>query len=351
MVRHRMISATAGRARPQGGQSRGTDEAARRTKPRSGQTAKRRGLKSGLSSSRTGLGSAIQLRGFDRLSEMTPPSQDPALPDDLLVRLRRSTSPDLKALVQDFGRFFGLKEVRQMLRNPFVDGECLQELSTIRSLMANHPIQAAVARHFRTPEPVAMRFVPNLFWRELLEISVDVRIRAPVRRVAERYLVERLPRLTVGEKIALARRATAPISEHLICSPDLRVVHAVLANPRMTESALMPLLKNDKASPKALQAVSAHRRWGAGYGVRVALCRNPQTPFAEIYRLLPKLTREDLEGITTIVRHSGVVLRKVEELLEGQPGPSGAARWALDASEPGEELQVDAQKTEAQGRI
>ena len=237
------------------------------------------------------------------------------LPQDLTSRLRRSPSRDLKGLVASYGRFFGLPEVRQLLLNPFVDEDVIAEVATIRTLCRVRTVQAALARHHRTPEPVAMRFLPHLFWRELLEVTVDIRIRASVRGAAERQLLERLPRLTAGEKIALARRAVPSTSGPLIRGGDSRVLAAVLDNPRTTEEAIIPLLRDLEAAPQLLRQVAAHRRWGTRYEVRVALCRNPQTPFADIRRLLPSLRRDDLLGVAMVSRHSTVVRGWVEDEL------------------------------------
>lgn len=238
------------------------------------------------------------------------------LPESIKLDLRRSGRDRLNRLVLDHGRLFGLPEVRQLLLNPFVDGEILQEVASIRHLTSAYPVKAALARHWKTPEPVAMRLVPHLFWRELLEICVDVRIRGPVRRAAERYLLERLSRLTLGEKISLARRIGPSAGRSLVVDAEPEVLSALMQNPRMTEEALMPLLTSDKASPQALYAVAEHPRWGTRYEIRSALCRNPQTPFSVVLRLLPELRREDLSGVATVAKHSGVVLRRVEELLE-----------------------------------
>lgn len=239
--------------------------------------------------------------------------------------MRRASAPELKVLLQDYGRFFALPQVRQILLNPFVDAELLQELATIRPLVALHPVRVAISKHPRTPEPVAMRFIPDLFWRELLEITVDVRIRGAVRMVAERYLLERLPRLALGEKIALARRATASTAKQLARKADSRVLAALLDNPRTTDLALMPLLTDEEASPRALEKIATHERWATRYEVALALCSNPQTPFRQIFKLLPKLNRRDLESVASHSRHSSVVLHKADELLASRPATRDVA--------------------------
>ena len=266
-----------------------------------------------------GSGPGARRSGLDRLSEMARSAQDPPLPNDLPVRLRRASAPELKVLLRDYGRFFTLPQVRQLLLNPFVDAEILQELATIRTLVALHPVRVAICKHPRTPEPVAMRWIPDLFWRELLEVTVDVRIRGSVRTVAERYLLERLPRLTEGEKVALARRATASTAKQLARKADRRVLMALLDNPRTTEAALMPLLTDDEASPKALAEVAAHGRWMTRYEIVLALCLNPQTPFRQVFELLPRLTRQDLKSVCGQAKHSSVVVHEAEKVLAGRP--------------------------------
>ena len=248
-------------------------------------------------------------------------SQDPKLPTDLLSQLRGSSGPNLRSLVEKYGRFFAMPELRQILLNPFVDGEIFEELASIRQLTQARAVQAAIAQHHRAPEAVAMRFVPHLFWRELLEISVNIRIRASVRRAAERYLLQRLPRLTAGEKIALARRAVpstlGPLLQKEGSAPDLRILGAALDNPRMTEQALIPLLRDEGALPRTLQKIADHPRWQNRYEIRVALCRNPQTPFRTIQDFLSSLSRDDLKGVGMVSGHSSVVLRWVSEHLDG----------------------------------
>ncbi len=233
--------------------------------------------------------------------------------------MRRASAPELKDLLRDYGRFFTLAHVRQLLLNPFVDSEILQELATIRTLVALHPVRVAICKHPRTPEPVAMRWLPDLYWRELLEVTVDMRIRGAVRTVAERYLLERLPRLTRGEKIALARRATASTVKQLAKNADQRVLMALLDNPRTTEASLMPLLTDEGAAPRALAEVADHARWVTRYEVALALCLNPQTPFRQVFELLPRLGRGDLERVCGQAKHSSVVLREAERVLASRP--------------------------------
>ncbi|MDA8018397.1 MAG: hypothetical protein MPN21_13230 [Thermoanaerobaculia bacterium] len=243
----------------------------------------------------------------------------PDLPQDLRQQLRTAHGRRLEQLVDDYGARLGLPEVRQLLLNPFVTAEALELLANDRRLMAERRVRSAVAGHRRTPPQVALRFVSSLFWRELLEIVVDVRVSAAVRRSAEHYLVQRLPRLTVGEKVSLARRAVGRIARELSLDPTLRILKALLGNPRLVEQDLMPLLTSARSSPRALETVAASERWGHRYEVRRALCGNPQTPARNAVGLLPTLRREDLEPLANQEELGWLVRHRAKQILEEWP--------------------------------
>ena len=150
-----------------------------------------------------------------------------------------------------------------------------------------------------TPQASAMRFVSGLYWRDLLEITVDVRIRAGTRALAEKYLTLRLPRLTLGEKIALARRATAPLLTSLGQDPDTRVIAALLQNPRLTESTLEPVVAGSRR-PRHLELIAKDPRLGSTYRIRFALILNPLVPFRAVFRILPDLRRDDLQSLADL---------------------------------------------------
>ena len=207
------------------------------------------------------------------------------------------------------------RQVYRVLRNPYVTAEAIEALLGIRGLLASYQVRSALARHRRTPETVALRFISGLYWRDLLEISVDMRISPAVRRVAEKYLVRRLGRLTVGEKMAVARRAASGVLAHLRQDPSLHVVRALLQNPRLTEAVLLPMVASESTLPRILDLVARDPRWGTRYEIRLAMARNTRSPFRVILRILPGLRREDLTAIAAQESHSGVIRRRADELL------------------------------------
>lgn len=275
----------------------------------------------------------------------------PALPSDLRHQLRTAGRRRLRQLVEEYGRFLEIGDVRQALMNPFVEAEVLEELAANRKLTSDRSVKAALARHHRTPPRIAMRFVSGLFWRELLEITLDVRIGAAVRRLAENYLVQRLPRLSIGEKVALARRAVGRVASVLVVEPSLSILDALLANPRLTEQELMPLLTSRRSQPRALHEVARSERWGTRYEVRLALCRHPGTPSRDVVRLLPGLQREDLEAVATIEEHGWLVRHRAQQILDEWPFDRFRGRAGRIARQDEQPIELDAETPDDPERL
>ncbi|MEM1182894.1 MAG: hypothetical protein AAGM22_31410 [Acidobacteriota bacterium] len=252
--------------------------------------------------------------------------------ETLLHRLRRAPTRQLLQLVDENGRDFTLRELRQALLNPYIDGEVLQVLGGHRKLMATREAKSAVARHRRTPEPVAMRLIPHLFWRDLTEITLDLRIRAPVRRVAERYLVQRLQRLAEGEKVNLARRSVDAVAVRLLSEGQPRVVDAGLENPRLSEKALLDVVTSERASPRLLDRIAHHPRWGSRYEVQAALCQNPKAPYRVIFKHLKRMHPDVLERVVANREHTDFLRRTARELLTDRTQPVAIGLESEDES-------------------
>lgn len=237
-------------------------------------------------------------------------------PSDLVRQLRNANAARLHELLAGRVDEFSLLHVRRLLLNPFCTTEHIEVIARQRRLRSIYAVQAALSRHRKTPEAVVLGLIPRLFWRDLLAIHLDVSLRATVRKVAEGYLVKRLPRLAVGEKIAIARRAGSGVLDHLHQDPDLRVIQAMLENPRLTEPMVLLMITGRHARPRTLDLIAANGRWGRRYEIRLALCRHPMTPFRAVFEILPALKRGDLESLIEIEDLSSVVHRRAAELLE-----------------------------------
>ncbi len=205
--------------------------------------------------------------------------------------------------------------MRRLLRHPFLGSEAIQLLVQDRDVVGSYEVRRELAGHPKTPEPRAMQFVATLYWRDLMRLSTETRVRPTVRRAAERRLADRLPGLAIGEKIAIARRCSPALVPRLGQDPNPRVIQALLENPRLTEGVLLQLVSRDSARPEVLALVARDRRWGVRYSIRVPICRNPNTPVATALAQLPALRKPDLRAVADDPRLAAAVRKRANLLL------------------------------------
>jgi hypothetical protein len=239
-------------------------------------------------------------------------------PDGLARRLREAGAEELALLVKRHIEELDALEVRQLLLNPFVTSQIIETLMGQQRLIGFYEVRKEIAHHPRTPEILARRLIPGLYWRDLLQIGSSPRAAPRVRRSADLQLTTRLPGLAIGERISIARRAGPTIIRQLLQDPEVRVIEALLENPRLTEGALMPLVASDLTRPETLTLVARHRIWGIRYPIRAAVCKNLNTHTDLTLGLLASLKKGDLMAIERNRRLPSAVRRKAATLL-GRP--------------------------------
>ena len=99
--------------------------------------------------------------------------------------------------------------------------------------------------------------------------------------------------MTLGEKIAMARRAHRALFPALISGADDKVLIALLDNPRVVENDLVVLIKTGEPPDGYLPVVARHHRWGGAYTVRCAIAESPRCPLPLALAILVQLPRRD----------------------------------------------------------
>lgn len=234
--------------------------------------------------------------------------------------LREAGEEELSALVDRHAAELEPPAVRQALRNPHCSAEVIERIAAERRLLAFYEVRRDLAFHPRTPEALASRFLPGLYWRDLMEMGLDPRLRPTLRRSADLLLNARLPELALGEKMTIARRAGAGVLAQLRNDPSPRVLAALLDNPRMTEGLLAPVVHSARTPPPILELIAADRRWGVRYPLRLAIARNPGTPLETAWRILGTLRKRDLKPLAADPRLPEPVRRRARVLLETSLG-------------------------------
>lgn len=236
---------------------------------------------------------------------------------DLSRLLREGNESELDLLLADRLEEIEPAEARQLFRNPFLTGVHIERVLASNRLLSAYEVRMEAARHPRTSRLIALRFIPGLYWADLVRLGLDMRLHPVVRRAAESRLVERLPVLAVGEKMAIARSAPPGVLSALRNDPTPRVVAALLENPRLTEGLLLPLVASEGALPSVLAVVAGNPKWSVRYPVRLALCQNARTPLDRVLILLPLLKRGDLCSVAANPHLRLPVRRRAQLLARG----------------------------------
>ncbi|HEX2060540.1 MAG TPA: hypothetical protein VHK90_07355 [Thermoanaerobaculia bacterium] len=206
------------------------------------------------------------------------------------------------------------EEVLAILENANVTPQILGRIAQVPRLTGFHSVRFALVGHRQTPQAHAVKLVHYLYWFDLLKLSVDVKVPAPVRRAIDTQLLNRVEKLTLGERISSARRCGPALIKAFLYDTHPRVFEALLVNKRLREDDLLALVSSERATSEQLQMIADDARWSYRYAIRKALVLNSTTPRSAAASQLRYLSRGDLQRIHANPRTSVYVRRCIERL-------------------------------------
>lgn len=232
-----------------------------------------------------------------------------------LKRIQGFPRDDLLQFVQENVRHLLEDEALAVLDNPYVTPQVCQQIAQNQRLAGFYSVRLKLVANRHTPQAHAVKFVHYLFWSDLVRISVDMKVSAPVRRAIDTILVNKIDKLTLGERITIAKRCSHALIKELLFDPDPKVFEALLINQRVREDDLLLVAGSDRASAAQLQLLANDPKWSYRYPIRKALVMNPRTPRSAAASLLRSLTPRDLRLIHRNP-HTTVYVRRCIESLQ-----------------------------------
>lgn len=224
--------------------------------------------------------------------------------EERMERAERGGPEALRALVHDPA----MEVLEALLRNPFLSEEhllillnrkdlpreLLEAVLGNQELMKSQRVKAAVVQHPRTPRLASLKLLKFLYLFDLVNVSLQPATPAEIKRLAEDQIIARLEQLPLGQQIALARRGTARVAAALLLTGNEPVIPAALNNPKLTEGALLGVLRRDDLAEAVVERTASHPKWSHCYDVRLQLVRHPLTPLGVALGFLPDLKPGDL---------------------------------------------------------
>jgi len=176
--------------------------------------------------------------------------------------------------------------------------ETLERLSHDPAALKSRKVCVALAAHPHAPRHLALRLLRHFYTGDLMQFALRPSVAADLKHFAAEQLVTRLPSVTLGERMMLARRASQRVAAALLLDKEPSVAHAALENARLTEAAVIKALLHPNASTAFVEAVCHHAKWSLRREIRLALLRTPHTPLARALdfarNLPPPLLRDVL---------------------------------------------------------
>ncbi len=205
-----------------------------------------------------------------------------------------------------------------------VPARFLELLATTEPWSERPRVLARVVLNPRAPRSLSLRLLAQLSWRELADVAAAMWVPVGVRLRTEALLREVVQDLRLGDRITLARVATAAVLPLLLLDDDRLVAEAALQNRRLREEDLVTVLKRDEVPRVLLETCAASSRWSLNYAMRLTLVLQPRTPLSvamlQISSLVPSDLRRvaDTAGLRPLVRAAArAVLENDED--EGPP--------------------------------
>jgi hypothetical protein len=186
--------------------------------------------------------------------------------------------------------------------------------------MKSRKARLALIEHPKMPRHISVPMVRHLFTFDLMQVALRPMVPADIKIVAEEALISRLEKVSAGERLSLAHRASGRVAGALLLDSEVRVIHAALENSRLTESSVIKALTRRDAPPAFVEAVCHHSKWSPRPEIRIALLRNEKTPLAralEFARSLPRAqVRQILQGSHLTARTKSYLLKDLERQSE-----------------------------------
>lgn len=212
-----------------------------------------------------------------------------------------------------------------LLERRDLPADALEALSKNAPALKSRRVLVGMIGHPKTPRHVSLPVIRHLYTFELMQLALSPAVLADIKKAAEETLVSRLEKITLGERITLARRASGRVAAALLLDSEPRVVEAAVTNPFLTEVLIVKALMSEKAPATLVELVCRDGKWSLRREVRIALLRHPLTPAneaAQLARSLPTGVLHELMQDARLPEAGRECLQRELQVREQEEGKS-----------------------------
>ncbi|HEX8617551.1 MAG TPA: hypothetical protein VF911_08195, partial [Thermoanaerobaculia bacterium] len=136
-----------------------------------------------------------------------------------MQKLSSFSREELIAFVTENATVLSEQETLAVLDNANVTTQLVGKIAQTARLTGYYSVRLRLVAHRQTPLAHSVKLVHYLYWFDLLALSVDVQVPAPVRRAIDTQLLIKVENLTTGDRVASARRCSQALINVFLYDP------------------------------------------------------------------------------------------------------------------------------------
>jgi hypothetical protein len=223
--------------------------------------------------------------------------------------------------------------ILSQLQSPHLTGGALERLAKTSAAVKSRKVKIALVSHPHTPRHVSVPLVRQLYTFDLVKVALSPTVLPDIKVSVDDILISRLKSITFGERLTLARRATARVAAALLLDVEsgegkvtsanadvedekvgprrkrnlepsmyLRVVRTALENKRLTEALVISTVLRSQAGARLVDAVARHAKWSTRSDIRAALLRSEHLSLAKAIEFSSEIPLPQLNELMAVSR-------------------------------------------------
>ncbi len=227
--------------------------------------------------------------------------------DDKMKLARTADSEDLWKLVGDSSpdivcnTIFNMNLTEDMAvfiaKKKNSSPEVLGMLAADIRFKGSYKLKLLICNNPKTPLKITLSLLKFLRIFDMGDITKNQNIPMSVRQKIEYSIIEKIPSLPSGVRVALAKRASVNIIIQLLEKGDRNVVLSCLESPLLTEDHLCKSINKPITKHLLIKTIAEHPKWSLRYRIKYVLVKNYFTPMACATKFIGSLKTADLREL------------------------------------------------------
>jgi hypothetical protein len=208
-----------------------------------------------------------------------------------------------------------------LLKRRDLTEDLLKAIYQLDIAKGSHRLKLALVKNPSIPGPISLALLPHLHLFELVDLCLIPGVTPDQKLGAERAIIQRLPTTELGNKMTLARRATATVVGEILKAGEPRLVEICLSSPRLREVAILQFINGATSSAETISIIARNPKWKLRPNLRLAILKNRRTPAIWFTLFLPQLRTADVRNLLLSKRLNPAQ----KKLVQGELKKRGAA--------------------------